>query len=180
MIFVVDNNIFSRTFKNVSLDIFDDIWKPWSELMQEGIIISVNEVYNELVQRWGEETPEGTWLKAHKQYFLKPTQQEGFIMENIFKNKKFREGIKEASLRNGTPEADAFIVAKAKHVDGIVVTAESDQKPNSEKIPNMSVSLEVPYMKLNDFYKLLRNRYHKNPLVSNVKICKSLGIEEDF
>ena len=49
MIYVVDNNIFSRSFKNLSMDVFDDIWEPWSLYMRTGKIISVDEVYREPV-----------------------------------------------------------------------------------------------------------------------------------
>jgi len=62
------------------------------------------------------------------------TSEEGYIVAEIFKNRKFREGIKEKSLRSGSPEADALLVAKAKAkakakaVGGVIVTAESDQK----------------------------------------------------
>lgn len=48
IIYVVDNNIFSRTFKNLSMEVFDDIWKPWSLYMKSGRIVSVDEVYREL------------------------------------------------------------------------------------------------------------------------------------
>ena len=135
MIYVVDNNIFSIAFNNIPMDVFTDIWGPWSVYMQEGKIISVEEVYRELENRWTPSTGKdqiSQWLKAHKDAFLKPTNEEGYVLQEIFRNKKFREGVKEKSLRNGTPEADAFLVAKAKCISGIVVTAESDEKPNSE------------------------------------------------
>ena len=50
------------------------------------------------------------------------------IHGEIYKNKKFREGIKEKSLRNGTPEADAMVVAKAKVVNGIVEQQKEKRK----------------------------------------------------
>jgi len=178
--YVVDNNIFSRSFKNLSMDVFDDIWGPWSEYMQSERIVSVDEVYRELeawISTGGKETLD-YWLKFHKRYFLKPTNEEGLILKEIFGNKKFREGIKEKSLRQGTPEADAFLVAKAKHIGGIVVTAESDDKPGSEKIPNIAVSLGVPYMKMDDFYKMLRNVYNGRPENQGVNIYRTLGIPE--
>ena len=112
IIYVVDNNIFSRAFKNLSMDVFDDIWEPWSLYMKSGRIVSVDEVYRELGV-WtssGGKDQISQWLKLHKSCFLKPTNQEGFILQEIFKSKKFREGIKEKSLRQGSPEADAFLV----------------------------------------------------------------------
>lgn len=178
--YVVDNNIFSRSFKNLSMDVFDDIWEPWSEYMQSGRIVSVDEVYRELevwISTGGKERLD-YWLKKHKRCFLKPTNEEGFILKELFQNKKFREGIKERSLRQGSPEADAFLVAKAKHIGGIVVTTESDNKTGSEKIPNMAVSLGVPYMKIDDFYRMLRNVYNGRPENQDVSIYRSLGVAE--
>lgn len=180
--YVVDNNVFSRTFKNLSMDVFEDIWEPWSKCMIDGKIVSVDEVYRELAvwKTSKEEDNVSKWLKAHKTCFLKPTNDEGFIMREIFAHKKFREGIKERSLRQGSPEADAFLVAKAKILKGIVVTAESDSKPNSEKIPNIAVEMGVPYMKIDDFYKMLRNIYYGRPEEMGVNIYRRLGVPEQL
>lgn len=173
MIYVVDNNILSTIFRNFSKDVFPDIWIPLSQSMKEGKIISVDEVYCEMEGFWGKRVEEGLWLKEHKKYFLKPTNEEGYYISEIFKNKKFREGIKEKSLRNGTPEADAMIVAKAKVVKGIVVTAEGE-KENSEKIPNIATTFGVPYMNRDNFYKLLRNIYNGKQEYEGVTICSQL------
>lgn len=184
MIYVVDNNVFSRSFRNLSMNVFDDIWEPWSFYMQTGRIVSVSEVYREL-DRWVSNSNKSKdtisqWLKAHKHYFEKPTNEEGYILKKIFENKKFREGIKEKSLREGAPEADAFLVAKAKTINGIVVTNESDEKPNSEKIPNIAVAFNVPYMKIDDFYKMLRNIYNGREENLGVNIYRQLGIPESL
>ncbi len=176
MIYVLDNNIFSRAFHNFSFRAFeDDIWGPWSMLIKQGRIISVDEVFCELSQHWDPSTEAGMWLKEHKECFQKTTNEEGFVVAEIFRNKKFREGIKEKSLRNGSPEADALLVAKAKITKGIVVTAESDEKPNSEKIPNIAVALGVPYMKIDSFHILLKNIYNKRPEHQRVEIYSTLG-----
>ncbi|MEA4886012.1 MAG: DUF4411 family protein [Bacteroides graminisolvens] len=176
--YVVDNNIFSRSFKNLSMDVFDDIWEPWSQYMALGRIISVDEVYREL-NVWVSNNDKDSiskWLKTRKSCFIKPTNEEGFILQSIFRYKKFRDGVKEKSLRQGSPEADAFLVAKAKYIGGIVVTAEKDDKPNSEKIPNIAVATGVPYMKIDDFYKMLRNVHWGRPEYADVIIYRQLGI----
>ncbi len=175
MILVVDNNVFSRTFNNMPFKAFENIiYKPLSELIYSGEIVSVDEVYRELQRRWNDKTPEGKWLKDHKTCFQNTTNEEGFVIADIFTNKKFQEGVKEKSIREGNPEADAFLVAKAKVLGGIVVTAESDSKPNSEKIPNIAVSQNVPYMKIDDFYKILTNISQGKPFYEDVEIYKSL------
>ena len=175
MIFVVDTNVFSKALRNVSLDVFYDIWEPWAALMDNGQIISVDEVFLELQSDWGDKAKEMQWLNKHKSSFQNTTNKEGYIVAEIFKNNKYREGIKEKSLRSGSPEADAFLVAKAKAVGGIIVTAESDQKPHSEKIPNMCIDFDVPYIVLNEFYMMLRNLYQGKSQLLNVGICYELG-----
>jgi len=173
MIYVVDNNIFSNVFRNFSPDVFPDIWTPLSNSMKEGKIISIDEVYCEMENVWGNKVESGLWLKEHKKYFLKPTNDEGYYISEIFKSKKFREGIKEKSLRNGTPEADAMLVAKAKVLNGIVITCEGE-KENSEKIPNIATTFGVPYMNRDNFYKLLRNIHDGKKEFEGVSICTQL------
>lgn len=173
MKYVIDNNIFSMTFRNFSFDVFDDIWIPWSNGMKEGKIISIDEVFCEMDNLWGKKVEAGLWLKEHKKYFIKPTNEEGYYIREIFKNNKFREGIKESSLRNGTPEADAMLVAKAKVINGIVVTAEGE-KENSEKIPNIAMAFGVPYMNRDNFYRMLRNIHYGKKEYEGVNICTRL------
>jgi hypothetical protein len=152
----------------------DIIYAPLSDMINSGEILSVDEVYRELNRRWNDKSPEGKWLKAHKSCFQNITNEEGFVVAEIFKNKKFQEGVKEKSIREGNPEADAFIVAKAKIVGGIVVTAESDNKDHSEKIPNIASSLGVPYMKIDDFYTVLTNVSQGKPNFEGVEVYSSL------
>ena len=186
-IYVVDTNVFSHSLKNLMpFDVFDSFWLPWSDGMKNGTIISVDEVYNELDNLWGAENPkknriaEGEWLKIHRNYFLGLTEAEGHIVAEIYKSKKFQEGVKERSLREGTPEADAILVAKAKSVGGIVVTNESNDKPNSEKIPNICVSLGVPYIKKEDFYRVLKNIHSGCPEHDGVTVYYTLQVESEL
>ena len=96
MIFVIDNNILSRTFKNMPFKAFGDIiYAPLSDMINSGEILSVDEVYRELNRRWNDKSPEGKWLKAHKSCFQNITNEEGFVVAEIFKNKKFQEGVKK-------------------------------------------------------------------------------------
>ena len=186
-IFVVDTSVYSQTLNNLSLDVFPEIYEPWSLGMTDGTIISVDEVYRELDARYGSEakpakgkkdtrTKEAKWLKQHKDAFLPMTADEGNIVAEIFKNKKFREGVKEKSLRLGTPEADAILVAKAKCSGGIVVTAESNKKPNAEKIPNICVAFGLSYITKDDFHRVLKNLSSKQPALKNVTVLTALQV----
>ncbi|TYC84184.1 DUF4411 family protein [Acetobacterium wieringae] len=179
--YVIDTNIFSKSLKNLPFKAFQDVWEPWSSMMKNGKIVSVAEAYEELINYWGSKNSEEfNWLKMHKQFFLKPTNEEGGIVAEIFKSKKFREGVKEKSLRSGSPEADAFLVAKAKVGNGILVTDESDEKPNSEKIPNICEAFQVPYMKKEDFYILLKSIYYEKEVCEQVNVQYALGKSIDL
>jgi hypothetical protein len=185
-IYVVDTNVYSHALNQfIPFDVFNYIWEPWSTGMKEGYILSVDEAYNELSIFWDPEkckdkykrdtrTEQGKWLKLHKDCFLPMSEAECHSLAHIFISKKFQEGIKEDSLRLGTPEADAILVAKAKHIGGIVVTNESNSKPNSEKIPNICVALDVPYTTRPQFYRILKNLYTGQPEHENVIIYHTL------
>ena len=187
-IFVVDANVYSHSFNNLAFDVFADIYEPWSLGMINGTILSVDEVCRELNNFWGAEdavdnitkkdkrSRGGKWLKEHKSAFHPMTDEEGKIVADIFKNKKFREGVKEKSLRMGTPEADAILVAKAKCIGGIIVTAESNYKANAEKVPNICVAFDVPYITKDDFYRVLRNIYSGKPKLENVVVHQTLDL----
>jgi len=185
-VFVVDTNVFSRALKNLDMKVFaDDIYKSWSNGMINDTIISVDEVYNELDSIWGAKDPKGKikqqceWLKQHKSAFKNLTDAEGRIVAEIFKSKKFREGVKEKSLREGTPEADAILVAKAKCVNGIIVTAESNSKPNSEKIPNICIQFDVPYISIDGFYQMLKNVSGGKSELENVTVFYELDTGDE-
>lgn len=122
---------------------------------------------------------EGKWLKAHKEAFQPMTDKEGKIVASIFASKKFREGVKERSLREGTPEADAILVAKAKCVGGIIVTDESNNKPNADKVPNICVAYDVPYITKGDFYRVLRNLSAGKPELEDVNVLRELQLESE-
>lgn len=190
-IYIVDTNVFSQALNQfMPFDVFDYIWQPWSKGMKEGYIVSVDEAYNELSIFWDPEkskdknkkdsrTEQGKWLKTHKGFFLGISETESYILADIFKSKKFQEGIKENSLRLGTPEADAILVAKAKCLGGIVITNESNSKPNSEKIPNICVAQGVPYTTRTEFYRILKNLHTNRPEHENVTIYYDLQNQDE-
>lgn len=159
MIYVVDTNVFSIIFKQLKpRNVFDElIYKPLELLMKEGRVISLDEVFEELSEAFSNKEADWDWFKIHKSSFHYLSNEECKILMDIYKNEKFREGVKEKSIRIGSPEADAMIVAKAISLGAIVVTNEASNKPNADKLPNMCVAYKVKYIKIEDFYQVLRN-----------------------
>jgi hypothetical protein len=83
-IFVIDTNIFSIALMNLPIDIFTDIYEPWSIGMKNEYIISVDEVFNELMKLWSKDnrknTIEAKWITEHKSAFKKMSNEESKIL----------------------------------------------------------------------------------------------------
>ena len=78
-------------------------------------------------------------------------EEESRIMSDIFnKYPKFQDMVNKKSRLQGKPVADPFIVAKAIHIKGTVVSEESFQE-NGIKIPNLCKVKSIPCVKLKGF-----------------------------
>ena len=72
-------------------------------------------------------------------------------MSDIFREyPKFQNMVGQTSNLKGKPVADPFIVAKAIHIKGAVVSEETFQKKGI-KIPNLCKVKNVPCLKLKGF-----------------------------
>lgn len=180
MTYILDNNIFSQTLKNLKpISVFEDyIYKPLDLLMEKGAVISVDEVFEELSKVFSNKEADWDWIKARKDIFKYLTNEECKILMEIYKNKKFREGVKERSIRLGSPEADAMIVAKAISLGAIVVTNEANDKPNAEKLPNMCVAYNIKYIKGEEFYRILKNISSGKDELEGVTVWTTLDIKK--
>ncbi|MDR1872371.1 MAG: DUF4411 family protein [Deltaproteobacteria bacterium] len=178
-IFVLDNNIFSSSLLHIPFSIFTDLYFPWSNGMKEGYLISVEEVFKELMvffQKNKDKYPsEYSWLQNHKNAFKGMTRNDSTYVRKILNDNKFREGVKPQSILQGLPQADAILVAKAKTVNGIIITEESSIKPNSDRIPNICAKFDIPCFNLYDFYKII-----KENLFNNADFIQNLIAERKF
>ena len=68
----------------------------------------------------------------------------------IFSVSHFLTLVSQKSLLEGRPCADPFIIAKARAINGCVVTEES-QQPNAPKIPNVCHHFEIDCTDLQGF-----------------------------
>ena len=74
--YVFDSNIFINLQRRQPIDIFPSLWNRIGDLMDEGTIISSQEVYDEIMIG-GDDLEK--WAKARKECFLPssvPVQQE--------------------------------------------------------------------------------------------------------
>jgi hypothetical protein len=150
VIYVLDTSAF-RVLRNFYPAAFPTLWARLEVLVQDGTLISVAEVLNELHTFNDSETLEA-WCKKHKSIFAKPTNDELLVVQRIMAVPHFRPVVSQKALLKGTPVADPFVIAAAKVKGGMVVTQEK-VKPNAAKIPNICEHFGVPYMDMEAFMK---------------------------
>jgi hypothetical protein len=151
MPFIFDTNSY-RVVGNYYPSQFPSFWERFGTAVEKKEVLSVREVYNELVTQikddWYLE-----WLKARKEMFLTPGTEEGQFVAEIFKVPHFQQLVGEEQRLKGQHVADPFVVAAAKVCNGIVVTEEVF-KENAAKIPNVCKHFGIKCTDLRGFLEM--------------------------
>lgn len=155
MIYVVDTCVFRNLLTNVYRSVNPEIWDSFEDMLSTGEIVSVKEAYKELELQLSKNGTAYLWLKKYKSAFHNTTNNEAKIVRQIYSIRNFQNGVKEQNICNGRPVADAFIVAKAKVLGGIVVTREQ-YSPHAAKIPNICEVFNVKCMGEEEFQLILK------------------------
>lgn len=127
---VFDSNIFINLERRQPIDIFPSLWGKIGELMEQGTIISSQEVYDELLI--GSDDL-GKWAENRKESFFQssvPVQQK--VREILATYRGLVEGGKKKN------SADPFVIALADIEHCTVVTEEvRTRNLKSPKIPDV-------------------------------------------
>ena len=148
--FCLDTSVFiNGWWKHYRIDVFPSFWKELDRLIQQGVVISCEEVYEELKRQKDELF---RWAKKRKTVFEKPSEdtfhQLAELM-NAYPN--------YAAASGTTNSADPWVIAHAKLARATVVTYEEaalkmrDTKP--PKIPNICDDLGMRCLGVLDFLK---------------------------
>ncbi|MCF7810298.1 DUF4411 family protein [bacterium] len=138
MIYVFDTSSIS-VLKDYYFDTFKSFWDLFNADIQNGNVVSVREVYNELDARFNNDERYAwlwNWIKQNRRIFSIPDAEQTAFISEIFKNQHFQTLIGKKQQLIGKPVADPFVIAYAKVLEGCVVTEEIE-KPNASKIPNV-------------------------------------------
>lgn len=147
--YVFDTGPLIDLFKHYYPERFPSLWSKFESLVTGDKIISVREVLNE-ISRYGDADRLFKWAQENRDFFLQPSPEELTTVTEIFKIEHFQTLIRNRERLKGNPVADPFLVAKAKAINGSVVTTERHKK-NSAKLPNVCEAFEVKWMSLEDF-----------------------------
>lgn len=134
MIYVFDTSAFI-VLKHFYPNTFRSLWTGLDQLIEQGNLISVREVFNEL-HAYNDADFIQDWAKQRQDIFTKPSNQELAFVQQIFAIPHFQNLIGAKAMLKGTPVADPFVIAAAHVRQGAVVTQEQ-LKPNAAKIPNV-------------------------------------------
>lgn len=109
---------------------FPKFWHSFDGLLDQQKIISVSEVYEEIETR-NTNIKLLEWKEKHKSIFFEPTDEEAIFLKDQFfkaKNGHFQQSLSLKKQYKGGPFADPFLIAKAKKLEGTIVTQEKYSK----------------------------------------------------
>lgn len=149
MIYVFDNSSLSNILNHYYQDRFPSFWEKFDTIVQNGSIISVREVHNELTGKFEDDKIERL-KKQNDNFFRDLTPEELSFITQIYSVKHFQQNLDKKKILSGGFFADPFVIAKAWKEKGTVVT-EEDNKPNAARIPNICDHFDIPCLKLEGF-----------------------------
>jgi hypothetical protein len=133
--------------KNYPGDVFTSLWENFTQMINDGEILSSSEVFREL-EDYDDEI--ANWAKQNKNVFIKPTLEEQTEVQRILE--KHPDLVKEEAILLGKPYADPFVIAQAKLHNCVLVHNEKF-KPNAHKIPNVCKTFKVEEIMLFEFFR---------------------------
>lgn len=167
MIYVIDTSSWQQMFGCYRRARFPTLWQLFDELVASGAIISVSHVLREIENR-DKQNDELEWAKAHTSLFPDVNEQEIQFLRKIFQVPRFRHVIPdylrdtdddentfefsdaEKHEEEKTDEsADPFLIARAKILDGMVITQERE-RGNRVRIPTICGHFDIECGTLDD------------------------------
>lgn len=148
MVYIFDTSSF-RVLNHYFPQRFPSFWINFDNYVSLGQIISVREVYNELVVQ-GIKPHLISWINLNKVIFLTPDGNETKFIRQIFTIPHFRNLVNQKQILQGRPAADPFVVAAGKVKNACVVTEEKMVK-NAAKIPNVCEYFKIDCINMERF-----------------------------
>ena len=149
MIYVFDCNSLSNILNHYYEERFPSFWEKFDDMVLSEEIISVREVRNELTIRFDYDKIDRI-VKMNNDFFTEPTTDELEFITNIYSVRHFQQNLDRKKILSGGYFADPFVIAKAKKIEGTVIT-EEEFKEHGAKIPNICNHFEIPCKKLEGF-----------------------------
>ena len=145
-LFILDTNVFVEAHRRYyAQDICPGFWKCLAHYSQEGRVLSIDRVRNEILNPstlvdWVRQAPDGLFVSSSEQSVAGKYKE---IMDWVQGNKQFRTDAKKEFARG----ADGWAAAYAKAHDAVLVTHEAFH-PDAKKrvpLPNVCIQFRISY-----------------------------------
>lgn len=146
-VYVFDTSSLIVLVNNYYASRFPSLWQQFDRMIENKQVTSTREVFNETQ---GHDDRLTKWCKENKHIFVTPSVKELEHVKEIFAVEHFQAMIRKRQQISGKPVADPFVIARARHIGGCVVTEEKNT-PNAAKIPNVCKHFKVPCTNLEGF-----------------------------
>ena len=134
--YVFDTNIFITLQRRQPIDIYPSLWEKIGEMMDDGTIVSSQEVYDEIAVG-GDDLEK--WAKARKKSFL---PSEIPVQKAVRKILKEHRGLVEGGNKKNS--ADPFVIALAQENHCKVVTEKvRTHNISAPKIPDVCEAYNI-------------------------------------
>lgn len=146
--YVFDSNVFINLQRNQprDLDVYRPVWDKIGKLMDEGLIISSQEVYEEIANRKDELYD---WIKERKKCFI---PSEIPIQKRVKEILSSHSGLVLGGKKNNN--ADPFVIALAMEKNCVVVTEEKKNgNLSSPKIPDVCEYYKIECINFIEFLR---------------------------
>ena len=148
MAYVFDTSSFS-VVGNYYPEQFPTFWGKFDQAVTDGTIISVREVRREL-EFYIPYPHLSDWVRDHRDIFSPPIPAETRFVREIFSIPHFQMLVSEKDRLAGNLGADPFVIARAKVINGRVVTEET-RRPHAARIPNVCDHFGIDCINLRGF-----------------------------
>lgn len=141
-----DSNAFIEPWKRYPVAVFPSLWDRLGAAMDDGLVIAPDEVYREIQKQ---EDPLYAWLKPRKRLFRTIDTPLASALTEVLAVERFAR-----MLEVGRNQADPWVVALARVVDGGIVVSDEGRSRNPErkpKVPDVCDHFGVRCVKFHDF-----------------------------
>ena len=171
MIYVIDTSSWQQLFVCYRRIRFPTLWQSFDELVASGAIISVSHVLREIGNR-DKKNGEFEWATANTNLFPDLNEEEIRFLRNIFQVPRFRHVVRDYLQDTNDDEnandfadahklkdektdesADPFLIARAKILDGMVITQERE-RGNRVRIPSICYHFDIACGTLDDLMEV--------------------------
>lgn len=161
MIYVIDTSSWQQLFGCYGRARFPTLWNQFGELVSGGAITSIRQVLREIENR-DKKNGELQWANTHLELFPKVSERESQFLREIYSVPRFShvvpteirdEDIDEDLDEDSDADADPFLIARAKILDGMVITQERE-RGNRIRIPSICNHFDIACGTIDDLMAL--------------------------